>query len=78
MTARNDITGDTIATKGTSDAYRDNYDRIFGALKDKGVRDVKFTVDPESTGDVNESIVTVLDSYLNEKVTPFGKIGDSV
>lgn len=30
MTARNDITGDSIATKGTSDAYRDNYDRIFG------------------------------------------------
>ena len=30
MTARNDITGDSIATKGTTDAYRDNYDRIFG------------------------------------------------
>jgi len=30
MTARNDITGDAIATKGTTDAYRDNYDRIFG------------------------------------------------
>ena len=30
MTTRNPITGDLIATKGTSDAYRDNYDRIFG------------------------------------------------
>ena len=29
-TAKNDITGDTIATKGTTDAYRDGYDRIFG------------------------------------------------
>jgi len=30
MTARNDITGDLIATKGVTDAYRDNWDRIFG------------------------------------------------
>lgn len=29
MTARNDITGDVIATKGTSQSYRDNYDAIF-------------------------------------------------
>lgn len=30
MTARNDITGDSIASRPSSDAYRDNYDRIFG------------------------------------------------
>lgn len=29
-TATNDITGDTIATKTVTDAYRDNFDRIFG------------------------------------------------
>lgn len=29
MSARNDITGDVIATKGTTQAYRDNYDAIF-------------------------------------------------
>lgn len=29
-TARNDITGDIIATKGTSEAFRSNYDAIFG------------------------------------------------
>jgi len=29
MVARNDITGDTIQTKGVSNAYRDNYDNIF-------------------------------------------------
>lgn len=34
MTARNDITGDAIATKKTTDAYRNNYDLIFGK-KDK-------------------------------------------
>lgn len=30
MTARNDITGDKIATKTNSNAYRDNWDAIFG------------------------------------------------
>lgn len=30
MTARNDITGDMIQTKGSTDAYRDGWDRIFG------------------------------------------------
>lgn len=77
MTARNDITGDVIATKSASDAYRDNYDRIFGALKDKGVRHIAFTFHPEAKGDVNESTLRVLDSYLEGNVTPFGKIGDA-
>ena len=29
MTARNDITGDAIASRTTTDAYRDNFDAIF-------------------------------------------------
>jgi len=29
MTAKNDITGDEIKTKTSSDAYRENYDKIF-------------------------------------------------
>ena len=33
MVARNDITGDSIQTKGVSNAYRDNFDNIF--RKDK-------------------------------------------
>jgi hypothetical protein len=33
MVARNDITGDSIQTKGTSNAYRDNYDLIWGKRK---------------------------------------------
>lgn len=33
MTARNSITGDLIATKGASEAYRNNYDLIFGKKK---------------------------------------------
>lgn len=30
MAARNDVTGDSITTKSSSNAYRDNWDRIFG------------------------------------------------
>jgi hypothetical protein len=30
MTARNDITGDSIATKSSTEAYRDGWDAIFG------------------------------------------------
>jgi len=40
MVAKNDITGDSIQTKGTSDAYRDNYDGIF--RKDKKTDAEKF------------------------------------
>ena len=28
-TTKNDITGDTLITKETTDKYRDNYDKIF-------------------------------------------------
>jgi len=30
MTAKNDITGDSIRTKNTTQSYLDNYDKIFG------------------------------------------------
>lgn len=32
--AVNDITGDSIITKSSTEKYRDNYDRIFGNKKD--------------------------------------------
>lgn len=35
MTARNDITGDNIQSKPSSDLYRDNWERIFGNKKDE-------------------------------------------
>lgn len=54
-----------------------DYDRIFGALKDTGVRDIAFTFHPEAKGDVTESTLRVLDDYLDGNVVPFGKIGDS-
>lgn len=33
MVAKNDITGDSIQTRGSSKAYLDNYDLIFGKKK---------------------------------------------
>jgi hypothetical protein len=33
MTAKNDITGDRIATKESTEAYADGWERIFGAKK---------------------------------------------
>jgi len=47
MVARNDITGDTIQTKGVSNAYRDNYDNIW--KKDKTVQ-VRVTEDSKEFG----------------------------
>ena len=38
MVARNDITGDAIQSKGSSNAYRDNYDLIWKKDKDMQVR----------------------------------------
>lgn len=34
MVAKNDITGDSIQTKGVTNKYRDNYDLIFRKNKD--------------------------------------------
>lgn len=34
MTSKNDITGDIIATKANTDAYRNGWDRIFSAKKE--------------------------------------------
>jgi hypothetical protein len=33
MIAKNDITGDKLASRGTTEAYRNNYDQIFGKKK---------------------------------------------
>jgi len=30
MTTKNDVTGDRLITKASSNAYRDNWDKIFG------------------------------------------------
>ena len=40
MATRNDITGDSIQTKTSSQAYRDNWDAIFGKKKEQTDLDV--------------------------------------
>lgn len=35
MTTKNEHTGDSLITRQTTDAYRDNWDRIFGKNKEK-------------------------------------------
>ena len=49
MTARNDITGDFIASQGTTDLYRDNYDRIFKKGKYAVKQQLAADIGPEKT-----------------------------
>lgn len=49
MTTRNDITGDVIATKSTSEAYRSNYDAIFRKTPDTPVEIIKEELPSKST-----------------------------
>ena len=60
--SKNDITGDEIKTKGASDSYRDNFDKIFG--KPKGL-------------DMSEEDRQVLDKLL-ETTKNNSKITDNV
>jgi len=41
MTTKNDVTGDRIITKSSSNAYRDNWDRIFGDKYRNGRKESK-------------------------------------
>ena len=40
MATKNDITGDTLSSKPTTDKYRDNWERIFGnKSREKALRE---------------------------------------
>lgn len=47
MSSTNDVTGDYLVNKKTTDAYRDNYDKIFG----KKNKDVKLTKEQQAAVD---------------------------
>ena len=50
MVAKNDITGDSIQTRGTSQKYLDNYDLIFRKKsKNSDIDNVKETEHAEET-----------------------------
>lgn len=55
MVARNDITGDAIQTKGVSEAYRDNYDKIFGKKEKKTIDEVSKLIAEETLDDSEET-----------------------
>jgi len=38
MTTKNDVTGDSMVSKETTDVYRNNWDAIFGKPRDKTFR----------------------------------------
>lgn len=41
MAAKNDITGDSIQTRGTSEAYLNNYERVLGDKSEERARKQK-------------------------------------
>lgn len=54
MVTKNDITGDSIRTKGASKKYLDNYDKIFGKnqkLKQKSMTELNWDGDEEENKD---------------------------
>lgn len=48
MAAKNEHTGATLMSKPSTDAYRDNYDRIFGKKKEKLDRRLYYIVPAEN------------------------------
>ncbi len=62
MVAKNDITGDSIQSKGASDAYRDNYDRIFRNKDNTGTDKSEFQ-DVLSTEDC---VIDALEEYKRQ------------
>ena len=51
MASKNDITGDTIATRQITDSYRDNFDRIFRKKKDEPTNDPVRETEPTNTNE---------------------------
>lgn len=47
MTAKNDITGDLIKSKGNNSAYSDGWDRIFGKKKKEEALDEMVKINQE-------------------------------
>ena len=63
MAARNDITGDSITSKTTSEKYRDNWDAIFGK-KDQKTKQQDMT---ELNGDGNRERGRFGEDLIKEK-----------
>ena len=72
-TATNDITGDRLTSKGNSDKFKDNFDRIFGKKEATPTRfkdRTKLGISPSSvveTWDCRAKVENAADSLLNLK-----------
>ena len=55
MVARNDITGDSIQTKGVTDSYRNNYDNIFRKNKKTDAEKFDAAIMKDEYYDLDES-----------------------
>lgn len=66
MASRNDVTGDSLISKGPTDAYRDGWDRIFGKKKDMDTCNIftGFCLAVSETYTDNEGEFTVPESTL--------------
>lgn len=62
MASKNDITGDTICTKKVSDAYRDNYDRIFRKGSISVSKNLNIINNSETVGDQYEKMFDLQDT----------------
>lgn len=56
MATKNDITGDTLATKSATDAYREGYDRIFGKKEESVESKWERMTNPKTVEDYAVSI----------------------
>lgn len=55
MTAKNDITGDNIKSKLTSNEYRDNWDLIFGKKKNDSIDEKPLSVNEQESKSENKN-----------------------
>ena len=67
MATTNPITGDTIATRVVSEAYRDNYDAIFG--KKKAVEELS-KVGYEADTDVSDMLANNTGGFFDKDKYP--------
>lgn len=68
MTTKNDITGDALVSKETTDAYREGYDRIFGKGKLAGL-----SAELEVLNDRARQIHAEISQELRNHLTDSGK-----
>lgn len=73
MTARNDITGDAIKTKGSNDAYRSGWDAIFGKKPTK-LDDIIATLPAESQAYIEKRAAEIVQDMEVYHLRSYGDV----